>query len=595
MFRQLTPEETLERLKKEAKRWLKSVRANDGDARDRLKRVWPDAPSALSLRDMQYALARELDFPGWSALKHALEAAPPAQGSVEALVVRFLDVACPDHHVRGKPEHDRAKYAAMRLLERHPEIPQHDFITAVVCGEVAYVERALARHPQLATSQSPGRNPYRSMAGAMFDVYHGMGPKGWEPLLYLCFTRLPLAAVTDNAVAIARLLLDHGADPNAHFMAGGSRYTPLVGAIGEGEEHRPPHQQRDALVRLLLDRGAEPYDMQVVYNLGFSGDYLWYLPLIHECSVRLGRQADWEDPEWTMLNMGNYGSGARWLLQKAIENGDEALATWCLAHGANPNAAGARDARFNQASFYEQAVELGHHAIAELLIEYGARRVTRRQTPMEAFIAACLRLDRERVRAAISEHPEYLTNPRPLFAAAERDRADVIEFLIHLGMSPNVENEAHERPLHMAAYNNAINAARSLIARGAEIDAREHHYGNTPLGGAVWHQYHEMIDLLAPLSRDVWELTYIGRVDRLRELFAEDPARARVTWKGSTPLMWLPPHDEAVALEVVRLFLAHGADAAARNEEGATAADRAEALGMLEVAEYLRAAVSRSE
>lgn len=59
--------------------------------------------------------------------------------------------------------------------------------------------------------------------------------------------------------------------------------------------------------------------------------------------------------------------------------------------------------------------------------------------------------------------------------------------------------------------------------------------------------------------------------------------------------MWLPPLDEGLALEVVRLFLAHGADAGARNEEGATAADRAEALGMLEVAEYLRGAVSRSE
>jgi hypothetical protein len=27
------------------------------------------------------------------------------------------------------------------------------------------------------------------------------------------------------------------------------------------------HQQRDALVTLLLERGAEPYDSQVVYNI----------------------------------------------------------------------------------------------------------------------------------------------------------------------------------------------------------------------------------------------------------------------------------------------------------------------------------------
>ena len=46
-------------------------------------------------------------------------------------------------------------------------------------------------------------------------------------------------------------------------MAGSSKNTPLAAAIGEGEENRPPHPQRDELVRLLL----EPYDIQVVYNI----------------------------------------------------------------------------------------------------------------------------------------------------------------------------------------------------------------------------------------------------------------------------------------------------------------------------------------
>src|SRR5207302_418917 len=110
--------------------------------------------------------------------------------------------------------------------------------TAVVCGERAEVERILKERP--AAACEPG------------------GPKGWEPLLYLCFTRLSLAAANENAVAIAQMLLDRGADPNAMFAGGDSRYTPLVGIIGEGEEHRPPHPQREALTRLLLERGAEP-------------------------------------------------------------------------------------------------------------------------------------------------------------------------------------------------------------------------------------------------------------------------------------------------------------------------------------------------
>ena len=166
------------------------------------------------------------------------------------------------------------------------------------------VERLLAERPQLASEKSSVTASDRSGPGNAGDLFRDIGPKGWEPLLYLCFTRLPLAATNDNAVAIARALLDAGADPNAWFMAGGSRYTPLVGVIGEGEEDRPPHPQRDALVRLLLDRGAEPYDIQVVYNTHFRGDVLWLLKLIHEYSVKAGRAADWDDPEWSMLDMG---------------------------------------------------------------------------------------------------------------------------------------------------------------------------------------------------------------------------------------------------------------------------------------------------
>ena len=145
-------------------------------------------------------------------------------------------------------------------------------------------------------------------------------------------------AANENALGIAHMLLDHGADPNVHFAAGGSAYTPLVGAIGEGEEDRPPHPRRDELVSLLLERGANPYDIQVIYNTGFHGQMLWYLKLIYEHTVKLGRAADWADPEWMMLGMGGYGSGARWLLNIAVRDNNMELAEWALSHGANPNA-----------------------------------------------------------------------------------------------------------------------------------------------------------------------------------------------------------------------------------------------------------------
>jgi hypothetical protein len=66
---------SLDSLKKEAKRWLDALRANAADARVRLERALPSAPAAPTLRDVQHALAREHGFPGWTALKQALEQA----------------------------------------------------------------------------------------------------------------------------------------------------------------------------------------------------------------------------------------------------------------------------------------------------------------------------------------------------------------------------------------------------------------------------------------------------------------------------------------------------------------------------------------
>jgi hypothetical protein len=64
----------LESLRKEAKRWLKSVRAGDADAIARLQRAYPDCPATPGLRDVQHAIARERGFDGWRRLKTSLVA-----------------------------------------------------------------------------------------------------------------------------------------------------------------------------------------------------------------------------------------------------------------------------------------------------------------------------------------------------------------------------------------------------------------------------------------------------------------------------------------------------------------------------------------
>ena len=81
---------TLDNLKKEAKRWLKELRANNGDARIRLERAYPKAPTNPGLRDIQHALALERGLSGWIALKQAAQYESLASDIVTALAVDLV-------------------------------------------------------------------------------------------------------------------------------------------------------------------------------------------------------------------------------------------------------------------------------------------------------------------------------------------------------------------------------------------------------------------------------------------------------------------------------------------------------------------------
>ena len=107
MPRSLTSKTKLESLRKEAKRWLKALRADDARAIERLKAAYPKAPPTPGLRDVQHALALEYGQPGWTALKEAL-AVPPSESDADRI----------DTILRHGWTGDIA--AAERILARHP-------------------------------------------------------------------------------------------------------------------------------------------------------------------------------------------------------------------------------------------------------------------------------------------------------------------------------------------------------------------------------------------------------------------------------------------------------------------------------------------
>ena len=100
------------------------------------------------------------------------------------------------------------------------------------------------------------------------------GPSNWEPLLYASYSRLNSGAEGHSTLEVARLLLEHGADPNAGFLLEGHYlFTALTGAFGEGERgpiNQPEHQYCYQLARLLLATGADANDSQALYNRMFT-------------------------------------------------------------------------------------------------------------------------------------------------------------------------------------------------------------------------------------------------------------------------------------------------------------------------------------
>lgn len=124
------------------------------------------------------------------------------------------------------------------------------------------------------------------------------GPFGWVPLMYLCYSRVPLRHKESEVVAAATVLLDAGADPNAGYLwrALSTPFTALTGVFGEGEQgpgRQPRHRFVTALARLLLERGAHPVDQQTLYNRMFRSDDS-HLELLFDHGLADAGPSPWE-------------------------------------------------------------------------------------------------------------------------------------------------------------------------------------------------------------------------------------------------------------------------------------------------------------
>jgi ankyrin repeat protein len=157
---------------------------------------------------------------------------------------------------------------------------------------------------------------------------------------------------------------------------------------------------------------------------------------------------------------------------------------------------------------------------------------------------------------------------RELIAAAERGDASAAARLIGRGADVNAKDEKHDSAFLVASARGRTEVVKLALAAGADLKSTNR-YGGTGLIPACHYGHLETVRLLLSTPIDVNHVNNLGWTALLEAVILGDGG---------------PVHTE-----IVRLLLAHGADAAIADREGVTPVEHARRRGYREMARILAA------
>jgi ankyrin repeat protein len=484
----------LDRLKATAKNLRDFVRAGIEGAIEtvrehhpRLGSLRPGSADAagFKLADAQLTLARHHGFTSWPKLVHCVEEMRSLSRSPHKLLGdgaardgdELIRLSCMNY---GNDSAQRVE-DALALWRSDPTLVRTSVFAAAAAGDHAAVTEFVSADRDAA--------------------FRSGGPFDWPPILYATYSRLATDDASHDFVETVRVLLRFGGDPNSGFLWDGlvTPFTAITGAVGRGEQGASPHADQLALLRLLLDAGADPNDGQAVYNAGIGNakptDDTDWLEVLFAHGLGQTKNGMNRAPWYARFGdqLSEPAALVAELLHDAARRGFANRARLLLDHGADPNRSGDHPI-FGGRAPYDDALTRGFPAVAAMLNAAGAHTVN--VSPVEAIIGRCLAGETvtvEEVAVARRHTPDLIR------VACELDKPlDVIHRLVELGWGVNAKNGT--TALHEAVMRGNLETVKTLINIGVDPTTADDGFHSTPAGWAEHFGHADIKSYLDGLS-----------------------------------------------------------------------------------------------
>jgi ankyrin repeat protein len=345
----LPAQPSLEQYKKQAKELLKAYRSADVETIHRVKGNHPRFEklaepgfdiSKFALADAQLVIAREHGFESWPKFAKRIEVINSEVAARANPIAAFIEAAI----WHGTLE------AAEAILAAHPEIARNSIHVAAILGDDAAVRQFISTDPRNVTKKE--------------------APYDGDALVYLCLSKYLRLDKTRSAafVRAAMALLDTGADPNTGFTAKdeyGDFETALYGAAAVA--------QHAELTRLLLERGADPNEVETPYHVPESYDNAALKVLVESGKL-------------------NADSLTMMLLRKADIHDYDGV-KYLLEHGADPN----RMTRWHYTALHQAVRRDNRIELIDLMLDHGADPTVKNGVDGKSGIAMAARRGRSDV------------------------------------------------------------------------------------------------------------------------------------------------------------------------------------------------------